>query len=62
MVRIIVGTLLEVGSGKREAYEIQEILAKQDRSCWENGTRSWSLFMESILSKDNFFLSLHFSK
>lgn len=32
MVRIIVGTLLEVGMGKREAEEIQGILEKCDRS------------------------------
>lgn len=33
MVRILVGTLLEVGSGKRKACEIQDIIAKQDRHC-----------------------------
>ena len=31
MVRILVGTLLEVGSGKRKPYDMEEILAKQDR-------------------------------
>ncbi|MEH7274433.1 tRNA pseudouridine(38-40) synthase TruA [Neobacillus vireti] len=31
MVRILVGTLLEVGSGKREPSEIAEILEKKDR-------------------------------
>jgi len=31
MVRIIVGTLLEVGSGKRRAAEMPEILASRDR-------------------------------
>jgi tRNA pseudouridine38-40 synthase len=31
MVRILVGTLLEVGSGKRRACDMQEIVAKQDR-------------------------------
>ena len=33
MVRILVGTLLEVGSGKRKACEMQDIIAKQDRQC-----------------------------
>ncbi len=32
MVRIIVGTLIEVGSGKRKAREIEAILASLDRS------------------------------
>ncbi|MEH7112804.1 tRNA pseudouridine(38-40) synthase TruA [Neobacillus niacini] len=32
MVRILVGTLLEVGSGKRKPPEIVEILEKKDRS------------------------------
>lgn len=31
MVRILVGTLLEVGSGKRKACDMLEIVAKQDR-------------------------------
>ena len=31
MVRILVGTLLEVGSGKRRPLEMEEILVKQDR-------------------------------
>ncbi|MDR7080621.1 tRNA pseudouridine38-40 synthase [Neobacillus niacini] len=31
MVRILVGTLIEVGSGKRKPEEIEEILAKRDR-------------------------------
>ncbi len=32
MVRIIVGTLLEVGDGRREVDEIEEILKRRDRS------------------------------
>jgi len=32
MVRIIVGTLLEVGQGKRRPQDMQEILEKRDRS------------------------------
>lgn len=32
MVRIIVGTLIEVGTGKRTAKEIETILASQDRT------------------------------
>ena len=31
MVRILVGTLLEVGSGKRKPCDMEDILAKQDR-------------------------------
>ncbi|WP_179292728.1 tRNA pseudouridine(38-40) synthase TruA [Bacillus sp. 7884-1] len=33
MVRILVGTLIEVGSGKRKSEEIVEILEKRDRRC-----------------------------
>ncbi|PLR84734.1 tRNA pseudouridine(38-40) synthase TruA [Bacillus canaveralius] len=32
MVRIIVGTLLEIGSGERSPYQIPEILEKRDRT------------------------------
>lgn len=32
MVRIIAGTLIEVGAGKREAEEIQDMLVKTDRT------------------------------
>lgn len=32
MVRIIAGTLMEVGEGKREARELRDILEKRDRS------------------------------
>ncbi|QGH32749.1 tRNA pseudouridine(38-40) synthase TruA [Gracilibacillus salitolerans] len=32
MVRIIVGTMIEIGLGKRESEEITEIIAAQDRS------------------------------
>jgi tRNA pseudouridine38-40 synthase len=33
MVRKIVGTLLEVGRGKRTASQIPRLLEKRDRSC-----------------------------
>lgn len=33
MVRILVGTLIEVGSGKRQPKDIVEILEKRDRTC-----------------------------
>lgn len=33
MVRILVGTLLEVGNGKRKPADMKEILSKQDRQC-----------------------------
>ena len=32
MVRILTGTLMEVGSGKREPHEMKEILMKKDRA------------------------------
>lgn len=49
MVRILVGTLLEVGSGSRKPEEIQDILAARDRrlagrTAPANGLYLWKVF------------------
>ena len=49
MVRILVGTLLEVGSGQRSPDDIPRILTKRSTVCWKNSTSSWFIFMGSIL-------------
>ena len=51
MVRILVGTMLEVGSGEREWGEVIEILAKKDRSSAgktapPHGLYLWEVFYE----------------
>ena len=48
MVRILVGTLLEVGSGKRKPRDMKDI-AKQDRSLLVRQLQPWIIFMGSIL-------------
>ncbi len=46
MVRIIVGTLLNVGQGKLDPDSIPEILAKQNRQfAGKDGSESWALPM-----------------
>ena len=52
MVRILVGTLIEVGSGNRKPEEIQDILKKKDRQCAgktapAQGLYLWKVFYES---------------
>jgi tRNA pseudouridine38-40 synthase len=51
MVRILVGTLLEIGSGERKPEEIQKILAAKDRrlagkTAPANGLYLWKVFYE----------------
>lgn len=51
MVRILVGTLLEVGNGKRKPCDMEEILAKQDRqfagkTAPGHGLYLWEVFYE----------------
>lgn len=48
MVRIIVGTLLEVGEGKRTAEEIPEILASEDRTKAGKTMSGKSLFLVEV--------------
>ena len=51
MVRILVGTLLEIGSGERKPTEIQKILEAKDRrlagkTAPANGLYLWQVFYE----------------
>ncbi|EST51602.1 tRNA pseudouridine synthase A [Brevibacillus panacihumi W25] len=57
MVRIIVGTLVEVGQGKRDPQEVKEILAACDReragkTAPAKGLTMWEVFYDGQISKD----------
>ena len=49
MVRIMTGTLLEVGTGEREASMIPVVIAAEDRSGRISGTGKGSVFKKSVL-------------
>lgn len=49
MVRIIVGTLLEVGSGKRDPYSIPEILVQKNRAAAGKTAPAHGLFLWEVL-------------
>ncbi len=48
MVRILTGTLIEVGLGKREPEEMREILMKKDRQAAGFTAPAEGLFLESV--------------
>ena len=48
MVRIIVGTLVEVGLGKREPEELKEIIEKKDRTCAGHTAPAAGLYLKEI--------------
>ena len=48
MVRILVGTLLEVGSGKRKSCDMQHILAKQDRQAAGKTAPGYGLYLWEV--------------
>jgi len=51
MVRILTGTLIEVGTGKRTADDMPEILDKKDRSAAGFTAPPQGLFLERVLYK-----------
>ncbi|GAE46826.1 tRNA pseudouridine synthase A [Mesobacillus boroniphilus JCM 21738] len=56
MVRILVGTLLEVGTGKRDAASMQQLLEDQDRTragktAPGHGLYLWKVFYEEFENK-----------
>ena len=56
MVRIIIGTLLEIGEGKRQPEDMKHILAAQDRSAAgptavSKGLMLWNVEYEHLLKK-----------
>ncbi|WP_078382530.1 tRNA pseudouridine(38-40) synthase TruA [Sutcliffiella halmapala] len=53
MVRIIVGTLLEVGQGKKQPKEILEILQEQDRKAAGKTAPAQGLYLWSVIYNDN---------
>jgi tRNA pseudouridine38-40 synthase len=56
MVRAIVGTLLEVGQGKRKLNELQDVFSKKDRSAAGFSVPAEGLFLTGILYPEEIFL------
>lgn len=54
MVRILVGTLLEIGTGKRESSEMEAIIASTDRSKAGFTAPPEGLYLEEIYFDDGF--------
>lgn len=52
MVRILVGTLIEVGLSERSPYEMKEILQRQDRQAAGFTAPPEGLFLEQVRYKD----------
>ena len=52
MVRILTGTLIEVGEGKRKPEELMEIMSAKDRSKAGFTAPSEGLFLEKVYYKD----------
>ena len=48
MVRAVVGTLLDVGSGKLTREEFAAVLASKSRSCAGESVPGHALFLEEI--------------
>ena len=48
MVRSIVGTLLEVGSGRRKPAEVKEILDRKDRCCADKTAEPQGLYLMKV--------------
>jgi tRNA pseudouridine38-40 synthase len=48
MVRIIVGTLLEIGLGKRDAESVSQALEKRDRELAGPNAPPWGLTLDSV--------------
>jgi tRNA pseudouridine38-40 synthase len=56
MVRAIVGTLLDVGIGKIKAYQVKEIIAKNDRCMAGTSVPANALFLSKIEYPKDIFL------
>ena len=54
MVRILVGTLIEIGTGKKEAQEMKYIIASTDRSKAGFTAPPEGLYLEEIYFDDEF--------
>ncbi len=49
MVRIIVGTLLDIGYGKKQPYEMKEIIEKRNRSLSGQTVSAHGLYLSSVV-------------
>ena len=49
MVRIIVGTLLEVAEGKRVPQEIADVIAARDRKCAGRTAPACGLYLDRVI-------------
>lgn len=54
MVRIIVGTLIDIGLGKRGVESVSEALAKQDRALTGPTAPPWGLTLNAVRYPDHF--------
>lgn len=57
MVRAIVGTLFEVGSGKRSVDDFRRIIERRDRGAAGTSAPAHALFLEEVEYPDEIFLS-----
>jgi tRNA pseudouridine38-40 synthase len=55
MARLVVGTLLDVGSGKISPRDFQDILAAQDRRRASGAAPAAALFLTQVTYPDNYF-------
>jgi len=56
MVRAIVGTLIEIGEGKREVEELKEIIEKKDRGFAGVSAPAHGLYLQQIDYSDSIYL------
>ena len=56
MVRAVVGTLLEVGLGKKEPQEIKQVIESKDRSSAGVSVPAKGLYLTEVIYPDSIFI------